>query len=451
MCYALVCLPTGAVKMHGCALVFLCHIQDSAHHGTDTIAALCLCSLLSSLRRLTLGRVKVSLPALQPIATRLHELNIHGSRLQGSAEGFLTKGWTALTSLALTNTRMEDATLSAALELPAVEGVDICWFEGHQGGELQIDQLIGSCPQISRLEFQLLWSQRLRQASRQSCTLVDFKRLVNLNIMSCSVQTNMDLDLPLSLTQLQFGGYMGGGTGSVDFFWALQEAVKCVRRGAQLHKLICHRTEAYLQPAQWGASLEDQHRRLGCQLSGLRELQVMGAQKELLSALGAVASAAPCLIRLEIETRDWDQKSNLRVNVSPICSATLESIRVTNCRSVRPDLPAPQVLLTLLPGCTRLQEVVVHFMGGPVEGAAVKIRCHSCSPRCTMPVVGHADDDHKVPEEVSAGAYNDVVVNFVRVACSEEGVRECTVLYACHAAGPEQAPLWGHAVMPGIL
>ena len=226
-----------------CALVFLCHIQDSAHHGTDTIAALCLCSLLSSLRRLTLGRVKVSLPALQPIATRLHELNIHGSRLQGSAEGFLTKGWTALTSLALTNTRMEDATLSAALELPAVEGVDICWFEGHQGGELQIDQLIGSCPQISRLEFQLLWSQRLRQASRQSCTLVDFKRLVNLNIMSCSVQTNMDLDLPLSLTQLQFGGYMGGGTGSVDFFWALQRGceVRQARGAAAQADLPPHR------------------------------------------------------------------------------------------------------------------------------------------------------------------------------------------------------------------
>ena len=49
----------------------------------------------------------------------------------------------------------------------------------------------------------------------------------------------------------------------------------------------------------------------------------------------------------------------------------------------------------------------------------------------------------------SAGAVTDVVVNFVRMRSAR--VQECSVLYACHAAGPEQAPLWGHAVMPGML
>lgn len=74
--------------------------------------------MLSNLRKLSLLQVAVSLAALQPIATRLQELTIAHSRLQGSVDGFLTKGWTALTSLALTNCSAEEHTLPAP-NLPA--------------------------------------------------------------------------------------------------------------------------------------------------------------------------------------------------------------------------------------------------------------------------------------------------------------------------------------------
>ena len=57
------------------------------------------------------------MPALQPVATRLHELDVFGSSLQGSADDFLTEGWTALTSLSLTHTHLHDAALTATLKL----------------------------------------------------------------------------------------------------------------------------------------------------------------------------------------------------------------------------------------------------------------------------------------------------------------------------------------------
>ena len=62
------------------------------HHAgwTGANAAVRFCSLLSNLRELTLDNVNVSLPALQPVATRLRELDIYGSCLKGSADGFLT-------------------------------------------------------------------------------------------------------------------------------------------------------------------------------------------------------------------------------------------------------------------------------------------------------------------------------------------------------------------------
>ena len=413
---------------------FLYHTHDSTHDGTDANAALCFCSLLSNLRKLTLAGVAVSLPALQPVATCLHELMLFGSRLQGSADGFLTKGWTAPTSLKLTYTHMEDAILTAALELPVLEDMHIYWFMGHRGGKLQLHQLTGGCPQVSRLEFEL--GNRVRQApeaSRQSCGLLNLKRLADLHIRGCSLQANMDLDLPPSLTQLKFGGSYSGGSSSLDFFWALWEAAKCVGRGAQLHRLTCACAEAHLQPARWGASLDEQHRRLGGQLSSLKELVVLGAQHQLLSAVGALASAAPSLVRLEIVMMD----SLSRMEVSPICSASLESIRVEWGHFHRPELPPPQVVLTLLPGCTRLQEVVVHCTCGLVEGATVKIRCHCCSRRCIM------------PQDAVSGS--ELAVRFVPMPQSEQGVQEYTVLSACHAAGAEQTPLWGHAVMPGIL
>ena len=65
---------------------------------------------------------------MQPVATRLIALHVRDSRLQGSADGFLTKGWTALTSLTVTRAYLEDAALTAALDLPMVEDVHIGSF-----------------------------------------------------------------------------------------------------------------------------------------------------------------------------------------------------------------------------------------------------------------------------------------------------------------------------------
>ena len=93
----------------------------------------------------------------------------------------------------------------------------------------------------------------------------------------------------------------------------------------------------------------------------------------------------------------------------------------------------------------------MHLLSRPVEGAAVKIHGHCCSQRCIVPVDRHDNFYSKVPEKVYPGAGNDVAIKFLHLPPSEQGVQECTVLYACHAAGPEQAPMWGHAVMPGIL
>ena len=44
-----------------------------------------------------------------------------------------------------------------------------------------------------------------------------------------------------------------------------------------------------------------------------------------------------------------------------------------------------------------------------------------------------------------------VFVKFLHMPSHEQGVQECTVLCSGHAAGPEHAPLWDHAVLPGIL
>ena len=62
---------------------------------------------------------------------------------------------------------------------------------------------------------------------------------------------------------------------------------------------------------------------------------------------------------------------------------------------------------------------------------------------------GCARKYNTAPEEVHAGAVNDVGVNFVRMPSAR--VQDCTVLCACRAARPKQAPLWGHTVMPGTL
>ena len=294
--------------------------------GTGGNAAVCFRRLLSNLRKLTLHGVILSLPALQPVATRLHELDTFDCCLLGSADGFLTKGWTALTSLSLTDTSMDNASLTAALELPALEDVSICHFTGPQGEEVQLDQLTGSCLQVSRLKLQLYEPLgQPSEASRQRCSLLNLNRLAKLHITTMPLKANVDLDLPPSLTQLSLGGYPGSSsTHSIDFFWALLEAVRCVERGAQLQRLVCHFAEAHLQPAHWGASLDEQHRRLAGQLGSLRELEIRCDQEQQLSAVGAVVSAAPSLVRLEIVLLE----TLSRMKVSPICSASLESIRV---------------------------------------------------------------------------------------------------------------------------
>ena len=410
---------------------------------TDRMRATLLRRLLANLRKLSLASVALSMQALQPAAARLQEVKLRSSRLQGSADGFLTRGWTALTSLSLAQIRMENATLTAALNLPALESARLCWVRGHQGRELQIDQLTGSCPQISRLEFQLGGSlAQASDADRQRCRLGKLSRLADLHVMDWSLQANVDLDLPPSLTQLRFEGFRQSGSDPVDFFWALDEAVKCVRRGAQLHRLICQGADAYLQDEQWGPSLDEQHRQVGGALGCLKELTVWGAQEQLFSAVGAVASAAPSLVRLEIIVTEPPPS----VEVSPICSASLESIKVQFYHESAP----PQVLLTFLPGCTRLREVVVRCQRA-VEGAAVKIRCQGFSRRCIAPVDGYAEYYNRMSEELYAYSVTDVVVKFLDMPPSEQGVQDCTILYGCHAAGLKQSPLWGHAVMPGIL
>ena len=123
----------------GVPLLVLCHSHDSTHDGTNGNAALCSRSLLANLRKLTLISVAIPLPALQPVAMRLRELDVNASRLQGSADGFLTQGWTALTSLSLIDTRLENASWTAALDLPALEHMWLCRFMDHQGWELQVD------------------------------------------------------------------------------------------------------------------------------------------------------------------------------------------------------------------------------------------------------------------------------------------------------------------------
>ena len=151
--------------------------------------------------------------------------------------------------------------------------------------------------------------------------------------------------------------------------------------------------------------------------------------------MGAVASAAPSLVCLKIVVMNWLP----RVEVPPICSASLENIRVERRYPYRHELPPSQLLLTFLPGCARLQEVLVHFPVRPFQGATVKLRCHCCSRRCIVPVNG------------CVGNHSDVIVKFLHMPSSEQGVKDYTVLSECHATGPEQAPWWGRAVMPGIL
>ena len=397
-----------------------------------------------NVRQLTLHNVAVSLPALQPAATRLHELDISCCRLQDSADGFLTRGWTALTRLSLTHTLVESATMAAELDLPALEELDIIGFR-HHSGVLQLDQLTGSCPNIRGLRF-LLDSDaaRGREGRATCCSLLKLGRLADLHVcIGEKEHLSVDLDLPASLTLFVVDGIEYATY--VDLSWALREAAKCIRRGAQLRRLTCYPAELYLQPAQWGADLDEQYRRLGGQLSSLRELEVKGGTEQLLSALGAIASSAPHLTCLNFGFMERLP----RMELPPISSATLESITVTVLKPSN-EAPPPPLVLTFLPGCTRLTTVLVGFTRDfTVEGAAAKIRCHCSSPTCIVPmdVLAGAAEHQRVH---GYSGLSQVGVRLLPGPPSTQAV-PYTVLHACHAAGPQQPLMWGHLVMHGIL
>jgi hypothetical protein len=402
------------------------------------------CSLLENLRKLTLHNVDVSLPALQPVATRLRELHMVESCLQGSADGFLTKGWTALTSMSLTHSWVEVASLTAPLNLPALEETNIIGFR-HQGRALQLDQLTGSCPQLRKLRV-MLGNEiaQGREGRGPCCSLQKLGRLADLYlwIRQKSLYASLDLDLPASLTEITVNG--NNGAVAVDLFWVLREAAKCIRRGAQLHRLTCCSAEAHLQPAQWGGLVE-QFRQLGGQLSSLRELAVWGGTERLVRALGAVASSAPHLTCLEFAFTERLP----RMELPPISSASLESVTVTVFKP-SDEAPAPPLVLTFLPGCTRLQEVLVRIPKAyTVEGTAAKIRCHCSSPTCIVPLDVHPGTQDK--HGINNTHLSIVGVQFLPGPPAPQGVPGHTVLHACHAAGPQQPLKWGHLVMHGFL
>ena len=267
-------------------------------------------SLLANLRELSLSNLAVPLPALQQVATRLQALDLRGCRLQGSADGFLTTGWTALTSLSLHSFTDAEDNMCSALHLPALEVGNICNFD-HGGGMLQLSQLSGSCLQISRLEMQCSLA-RPSEAIEQQSGLLNMTRLADLHIWDTPLHTDrslhLDLGLPASLTRLDLYGCLCDGHSCMDLSWVLLQAGKCIRRGAQLHTLVSNTAEPLLQPAplppRWRATFKEQFRHLGGQLNGLKDLEVWGNSFDTLSAVSAVASSAPSLTRLVCNNRN---------------------------------------------------------------------------------------------------------------------------------------------------
>ena len=175
---------------------------------------------------LSLESVSFHLPALQPIATRLQRLDIMNSRLNGSADGFLSAGWTALTALRLDGSQVVDDVLTA-LALPALK--DLCIIGSHHKGRaLRRDQLC--CPQLCSLAFQLE-----TEGLRARYTILRMAALASQIIIVSCYQDAMDLGLPASLTSLS----VQDDTPNADLDRALLEAAKCIRRGAQLCSLMC--------------------------------------------------------------------------------------------------------------------------------------------------------------------------------------------------------------------
>ena len=380
---------------------------------------------------LSLDTVSFSLSTLQPVASRLQTLEISHSRLRGSADGFLSAGWTALKDLSLRDSWLEDDVLTA-VNLPALEAVEIVNYE-HQGGTLRVDQLC--CLQLRFLAFQLDSSQaHASEGSGHFCSLVSLPRLARLVVLLVPHQAIMDLSLPASLEVLTVQG--SSGTDSVDLKWVLLEAVKGCRSGGHLRSLSCIDTAPSSHPEgmAWGASSVARYKELGGQLMGLTDLHVYGRAPTLLSAISAVASSAPSLACLKFGVEE--ELDDLVL--PPISSASLKSItgRYRLMGYIAPPLP---VILTFLPGCTQLRDVRVQFYYSmPRAGACVKIRCHCASQDCIKPL------------DACAGL-EEVGVRFLPLPPSSQGVRAYTVIFTCHAAGPEQAVKWGHVVVPGLL
>ena len=309
--------------------------------------------MLSNLRELCLENVVLSLPALQPIAARLQTLSITDSRLRGSADGFLSAGWTALKVVCLHGSWVEDDMLTA-VNLPALEDLDIISFE-HQGGMLQLDQL--RCPQLRGLVFLLDSSHaRTGEGGRQRCSFSHLARLEDLVVIRTSYQATMDLGLPTSLEHLTVQDSSGDDV--VDLKWVLLEAVKGIRGGAHLCSLTCTEASPSSHPEwmPWGACSLAHYSKLGEQLSGLEFLAVCGRGKPLLSAISAVACSAPSLTRLELYIEE--ELDDLRL--PPICSASLESVTL-RFRLTGKIAALPPVMLHFLPDCARLRDVHVGF------------------------------------------------------------------------------------------
>ena len=379
------------------------------------------------------------LPALQPVVTQLQSLELSHSRLEGSADGFLTAGWTALTSVSLFGSNVLDDVLTA-LNLPALEVLSTYGF-AHQGGVLRPEQLC--CPQLCSLEVELDSSlAQDSEGSRQCCSLLSLARLTTLTVKYYSNPGTMDLALPASFKRLT----VQDKSKVADIKWVLLQAAKCIRGGAQLRFLTyTNFTSAlYFMRVPWGASTIAPYKEIGEQLSGLEDLSASSNGPDFLSAVGAVACSAPSLTRLKFSIQ-----GPTGITLPPICSASLKSI--TGLYRLRdPYAPPPllAVILTFLPGCTQLREVHVQYFDAPKEGAYVKIRCHCNSQRYIVPFVAEFDDE--LPWNRRSGL-EEVGVRFMPTPASPQGVQPYTVLFACHAAGPEQAPKWGHVVMPGVL
>ena len=310
--------------------------------------------------KLTLYNVAFSLPALQPVATRLTSMRLAECRLQGRADGFLTLGWTALTCLCIAASRMEDHVLPA-FNLPAVEDLDIQGFS-HRGGVLQLNQL--GCPQVSKLMFEL--DSSLVQANESSGrlgSLLHLRRLASLTIVHEPYQ-DLDMDLPASLTQL----VVWGVDHCVDFFRVLLKGRELhqTRGAAALDDLRQDGGDpagcAVGRPA-WMSSTGG----WGGQLSSLKELVVTSANDTLLGALGAMVSSAPNLACLRFSIREWLPS----MEISLMSSASLERVTV-HFESVPSDAVSPMTLILSFPA--RMHSAP----GGVCEADGEASRGHRC-------------------------------------------------------------------------